>query len=275
MVFVDSHVHIHKSFNLPEFFDATWQNVLAAWQLTGDVEHPQAVLMLTEEAGVNWFEALFRREKKITDSLRDWKIQFSVEDCSLLLQKDAACSICLIAGRQIQTNEGLEVLALAVRRTIEDNQAMNETIIRVRNAGGLPVIPWGFGKWIGARGKVIDQLIRDVGKGDLYIGDNGGRPWFLKEPKQFEASTRKGLKILRGSDPLPFAREYRRAGSYGFYFVGELSEDKPAEALKQKLADPLFKLHTYGDPERLGNFIRNQLLMQIKKRFGKSIENVR
>ena len=275
MVFVDSHVHIHKSFNLPEFFDATWQNVLAAWQLTGDVEHPQAVLMLTEEAGANWFESLLRPEKKITDSLRDWKIRSSAEDCSLLLQKNAVCSICLIAGRQIQTKEGLEVLALGVRRTFKDNHALRETINRVRDAGGLPVIPWGFGKWIGKRGKVIDQLIRDVGKGDLYIGDNGGRPRFLKEPKQFDASKRKGIKILRGSDPLPFARECRRAGSYGFYFGGELSEDTPAEDLKQKLADPLFKLNAYGDPERLGNFIRNQLLMQIKKRFSKSIETVR
>jgi hypothetical protein len=274
MVFVDSHVHIHKSFNLPEFFDATWQNVQAAWQLTGDAGHPQAVLMLTEEAGVNWFEALFRHEIKITDSLQDWKIRSSAEDCSLLIEKKAACSIYLIAGRQIQTKEGLEVLALGLRRTFKDNHAMRETINRVKDAGGLPVIPWGFGKWIGARGKVIDQLIRDVGKGDLYIGDNGGRPRFLKEPKQFEASQRKGIKILRGSDPLPFAREYRRAGSYGFYFVGELSEDKPAEDLKQKLADPLFKLNTYGDPERFGNFIRNQLLMQIKKRFGKSIETL-
>lgn len=272
MVFVDSHVHIHKCFNLPEFFDATWQNVQAAWQLTGDAGHPQAVLMLTEEAGVNWFDALFRHEIEITNILRNWKIRSSAEDCSLFIEKNAACSICLIAGRQIQTKEGLEVLALGVRRTFKDNHAMRETINRVRDAGGLPVIPWGFGKWIGARGKVIDQLIRDVGREDLYIGDNGGRPRFLKEPKQFDASKRKGLKILRGSDPLPFAREYHRAGSYGFYFGGELSKDIPAEDLKQRLADPFFKFYTYGNPENFGPFIRNQLLMQLKKRFGKSIE---
>lgn len=274
MVFVDSHVHIHNCFNLPDFLEATWQNVQAARLLTGDAGRPQAVLMLTEEDGVNWFETLYRPEKKITDHLRDWKIHYRAEDCSLLLKKNMACSIGLIAGRQIQTKEGLEVLALGVRRTFKDHQAIHETVQRVRDTGGLPVIPWGFGKWIGARGKVIDRLIRDAEKGDLYIGDNGGRPSVLTEPSQFEASKRKGLKILRGSDPLPFACEYHRAGSYGFYFKGALSEEKPAADLKQRLADPLFKISAYGNPEKFGNFIRNQLLMQLKKRLGKLFARV-
>lgn len=275
MVFVDSHVHIHNCFNPRGFLDASWQNMTAACRrLTGDKKRLQAVLMLTEEAGVNWFDALLRQVVKKTDALGDWQVHPLGEECSLRLQNSTAGCITLIAGRQVQTQEGLEVLALGVRRQFEDCRGINATIRQVKDAGGIPVIPWGFGKWIGKRGKVIDRLIRDAEEGDLFIGDNSGRPRILAEPPQFAASRRKGFKILSGSDPLPFAREYRRAGSYGFCFSGALSEDKPAGDLKQRLADPRFTLTAYGASEKLGRFIHNQLLMQVKKRLGKSLAKV-
>jgi hypothetical protein len=267
MVFVDSHVHIHDGFNLNALFGASWHNVEAAWRAAGGGNSPQAVLMLTESAGSHWFERLCGWTKSGPHRAGDWTIHGTEEKCSLLLKQGNVGTIYLMAGRQIQTRERLEILALGILERFDEKLPILEGIARVRNAGGLPVLPWGFGKWTGKRGKIIDQLIDGAKEDSFFLGDNGCRPRILKEPHQFTVATRRGLRILRGSDPFPLPREHLRAGSYGFFFEGQLSGEKPAEDLKRRLNDTLFQISDYGRPQKLGRFISNQLLMQLKKKW--------
>lgn len=52
-----------------------------------------------------------------------------------------------MAGRQIVTAEKLEVLALGTDLDIDDGRPIREVLSLVTENGGLPVIPWGAGKW--------------------------------------------------------------------------------------------------------------------------------
>ena len=67
--------------------------------------------------------------------------------------------VLVIAGRQIVSAERIEVLALGTRTQIPDGQPLAATIDAVRADGALAVLPWGFGKWWGARGRMVDAYL--------------------------------------------------------------------------------------------------------------------
>ena len=66
----------------------------------------------------------------------------------------------VIAGRQIITRERLEVLALCTAKEFADGEEVETVLDKVRRAGGLPVLPWGAGKWWGTRGRIVTELLR-------------------------------------------------------------------------------------------------------------------
>ena len=76
------------------------------------------------------------------------------------------------------------------------------------------ICPWGFGKWLGARGKLISDLAQRKPE-QFNLGDNGGRPWLWAWVPQFG---NKRPKVINGSDPLPLLGEIKRVGSYGIKF---------------------------------------------------------
>lgn len=271
MIFVDAHVHIHDCFSIGKFFDAAWENIQLASQRLAKQGRPKIVLMLTEASGANWFGRLRQAAVRKVKISGNWMALSTSEDCSLCLTRDSNQSLFVLAGRQIQAAECLEVLALGLREKFEDGNSVETLVGEVEKAGGIPVIPWGFGKWVGKRGHILSRLLEDNYSRVLCLGDNGGRYGRLREPSHFKIAKEMGMKILPGSDPLPLDREFRRAGSYGFYFDGDLSDEHPARDLKQKLQDPSFVYFSYGNLATFGNFARNQLLIQFKNRLGKKI----
>jgi hypothetical protein len=170
----------------------------------------------------------------------------------------------IIAGRQVATHEGLEVLALATCRQFEDGLSVLETLKQVRASGGLAVVPWGFGKWWGRRGTLLTDVLES---GELdALGDNGGRPRILSEPRQFSMARSKGLPILPGSDPLPFPGQERRVGSFGFVLEGMLSARTPARDLRRLLSARTRSVWRFGSLQRIGPFLSAQLRMQLRNR---------
>ncbi|MFO7963727.1 MAG: hypothetical protein R6U50_07390 [Desulfobacterales bacterium] len=268
MIFVDTHVHIYDRFELGFFFDAAWKNADMARQKLAPFHPTLLLLMLTEGFGMAWFERICRLMES-GKNLRGWKIRETGENCSLMLQRKENQVIYLIAGSQIQSAEGLEVLALGTKRRFEDNIAIEHLIDRVNDAGAVAVVPWGFGKWTGRRGRLLDRLLNGH-SAKFHLGDNGGRPEWLGTPRPFQAALEKGLKILPGSDPLAFDNESGRAGSYGFYCDENISSEKPAEYIKRRLRDPSFQIVPYGNRTGSSQFIRSQVRIQFNKHFGKS-----
>ena len=270
---VDAHVHFYDCYPLANFLDSAYRNFHeAAWKLgvCGDMV---GILLLTESSRDHWFKRLWRLADGIATAEHDtngWCFQHTGAPCSLLARRGEQESLHIIAGRQIITRERLEVLAIGADREYPDGLPINEVIEMVRASGALPIIPWGFGKWTGCRGKVVRQVLLGKPGTDLFLGDNGGRMRYWSEPVQFKIARENGIRILPGSDPLPFASEYRRPGSYGFMLNVPVNSMIPAEEIKKYLVDRDVPITPYGRREGVLRFMKNQLSMQLIKYFGKS-----
>lgn len=245
---VDSHVHFHDCYDLPAFLSGALRNFRKAGQ--GGTGY----LLLTESAGSRWF-------RRWRDGLTSggWRFEPTAEGESLRAVSGAGEGLFLIAGRQIVTRERLEVLALGRDLELLDGLPMRETLERVRESGALPVLPWGFGKWWGQRGAVVAETLGQ--DGELFLGDNGGRLGL--EPAPFRQARRLGIRLLPGSDPLPFSRHEGLAGSYGFVLTHAVDLDRPAEALLRRIRES-GQPRAFGRRAGLPRFLRDQVGMQLR-----------
>ena len=209
VVFADAHVHIHDCFDESRFLDAAARNFLnqARIRTSGGAAF---VIFLTESAGADKFGTFAKRAKNESRTNRSggeaWDFSFTDDERCLVARRSRGCELEIVAGRQIVTAERLEVLALGTLQKWKDGLPIGAVIESIREVGAIPVLPWGFGKWLGQRGRVIGSLMEEFGNGSVYLGDNGGRPRIIPDPQQFEIADQRGIRILPGSDPLPFLR---------------------------------------------------------------------
>ena len=91
-------------------------------------------------------------------------------------------------------------------------------------------------------------------------------PMILADPAEFAYATSLGIRILPGSDPLPFASEYNRVGSFGFYADVVPNLDGVWTGLRNMLQQGDGVLHSYGSLESPLRFVRNQIAMQYVTR---------
>jgi hypothetical protein len=266
LILVDAHVHIYASFKLAHFFRSASENFLR----NAHTDSFTAFLFLTETSSESWFRQLmgFAEEEQIVGDAggATWTVHRTGEPESLRVTGPGGPVLFIVAGRQIVTRESLEVLALGTAESFADGLALSQVVDRVRSTGALPVIPWGFGKWLGNRGATLTRYIESKTAGDLFLGDNSGRPSLWPEPFHFKLARQKGIRILPGSDPLPMASQAWRPGSYGFSFHASLSADSPWRSVKAAFLDGSFNPRPYGAREKPYRFIRNQILMQLQKR---------
>jgi hypothetical protein len=270
MILVDAHVHIYDCFDLQHFLDSAVKNFKAEAARWGQEDDFTALLLLTETAKENWFHRLAgyagSRSGNGAESIGNWTFHRTNEDYSLYAQSEKSQGFFLIAGRQIVTAEDLEVLALMTDRQFEDGRPLEEVIQAVKETSAIPVIPWGFGKWMGKRGAILENILRKGKDSILFLGDNSGRPVFLPRPSLFEFAEKKGIRVLPGSDSLPFLSESQRVGSFGLSIEGTITRERPARDLKRILLDPKTRFQAYGNLEHPYRFFRNQLTAQIVKR---------
>ncbi|HEX7183640.1 MAG TPA: hypothetical protein VF756_17525 [Thermoanaerobaculia bacterium] len=255
---VDAHVHFHPSYDFEAFLDGALANFRRG---AADVGLPgpfTGCLLLTEMGDARWFRSL------LTGSADGgaWRIERTAEANSLIARRASGERLVLVAGRQIAASEGLEVLALGRDAEIPDGLPLAETLRQVRESGALPVLPWGFGKWLGRRGALIAGTLAgggDGSRGELFLGDNGGRPGIGGPPQLFAEARVRGVRVLPGSDPLPLPEHERRAGSYGFVLEGALDESRPAEDLLRKIRGLRGQPRVYGRCAALPRFLRDQI----------------
>ncbi|MBU0664981.1 MAG: hypothetical protein KJ990_10610 [Proteobacteria bacterium] len=169
----------------------------------------------------------------------------------------------VVAGHQVVTMENIEVLALFVRQGLPNGLSLHETVDRVKELGGIPVLPWGVGKWFGKRGKIIKEFLVNHEKGNLFLGDNGGRPCFWPTPNLFNLAEKTGVVVLPGSDPLPFPSEALRVGSFGFSLQeNSLHGDSPTKCLKNALLSPNVTISPFGCLQENRLFFLNQFRLR-------------
>jgi hypothetical protein len=268
--YVDAHVHIHDCFDLQQFLDAAARNFAFHTAKTVSKTLHRYVLCLTESYGTDKFGELARRADSepanAIMSEESWSIRHGSDDKCLIVAHPDLGEILVVAGRQIVTAERLEILALGSVQKWEDGQAVSDVVQSVIDSDAIPVLPWGFGKWLGRRSGIVANLIKKFDDGSLYLGDNSGRPGMMPAPAEFTVVGGSAIRILPGSDPLPFKSEYDRAGSFGFY-IDDLSQHEGVwNGLRKKLQQGDGSIHCYGSLESPLRFVRNQVAMQYVTR---------
>lgn len=264
LVVGDAHVHVHACYDRARFFDAAYENLRRAVSGSGETASPwHGVLLLSEAAGEDFFGSA--RGLAADARIGEWSVLPTDEPESLALAAGER-RLVLIAGRQISCAEDLELLALASAAHFQDGAPIRDTLARVRASGALPVVPWGAGKWLFARGRLLDALLQEAHGTALFLGDESARPVLWPLPRHFRSGAALGIRNLPGSDPLPFPREQTQAGRYGFRVHAPFDVRRPAGSLRTALSDRTRPIDVFGNRETLGRFLRNQVAMQRRKR---------
>lgn len=257
---VDAHVHFHPGFNQDRFLDAALANFRRGAAELGLEKSFLGCLLLAEPADAHWFDRL-----RSGGAQGAWSFEPAEEPSTVVARSSAGERLLVIAGRQVRTEEGLEVLALASNEQFPDGLPFTDTLARVRWSGAVPVIPWGFGKWWFYRGGLVEAVIRRPEPKWILLGDNAGRPRAGGIPCLFREAADRGIPVLPGSDPLPLPEHETRAGSYGFVVDGGLDERRPAEGLRRWLRGLSGQPRVFGRCESLGRFFRNQALLRLRR----------
>lgn len=267
-LYVDTHVHIRACFPRAEVLDAAARSFEKA---AGGAEHA-GVLMLTESATENAFGELAELAGRVVDTWGYWHVERCPDGISLRCTKQDR-TIAIVAGRQIDTSERLEVSALGSDAFIRDGTPVEEVLAQARANDTVQVLPWAPGKWSFARGKLLDDLIARHDELGFALGDNGGRPWAWPMPGPLKRARELGIPVLPGSDPLPFLDEMARSGSFGVRLEGTL-EERPGEQIKRLIREGA-PMHPYGELNSPLTFFRHELTMQLTKKKRKKIAAAR
>jgi len=220
-ILADGHVHLYNFFSLNELLSSAWRNFEIAFRKRYKGRDFDGVLFLTEAVeSTGFFRFKQEIDRKNDENMHErlqWNLSYTKEAECLKATRGERQNIFIVAGRQITTSENLEVLALGTTKTFEDGRTLEKAIDQIDEYGAIAVIPWGVGKWLGKRGKLLTEFILNNRRSNLFLGDNGGRPLFWFSISQFKLAAERGIKILRGTDPLPMQREVRRPGNFGFH----------------------------------------------------------
>jgi hypothetical protein len=202
----DTHLHLYPFYSLATGIGKLVSNLN---RLASDAS-PAG--FLAERYDCCFFDDLLAGRALIEDGV--WKVVPGREPEVLELRREGAAPVFLYAGRQLVTAERIEILALTTRQPLPDGLSAREAVERILAVNAVPVLSWAPGKWLGKRGSIVKDLIDHFDPGQLLIGDTTLRPTIWPEPDLMRRAAEKGLAIMAGSDPLPFAGEERRMGTY-------------------------------------------------------------
>ncbi len=263
---VDAHVHFYPCFAPERFLDAAAANVAEAGRRLALVEPPIGCLLLTETPDMHWFR---RWRDEGAGGEGPWSLRPTQDGIGLLALRGGQPRLVLVAGRQIATREGLEVLALGCDRDFPRGLAFPDALRASVDAGAVTVVPWGFGKWWFRRRRLVRWLVDTAAPGTVFLGDNGGRARLGRDPALFARARARGLLVLRGSDPLPFTNQETRAGGFGFVLPGTVRAETAAADLLRHLGALRRQPIEFGRLQPPVTFLATQLRMHLRKHLGR------
>jgi hypothetical protein len=262
MSLIDAHVHLYGVFDLHLALDSAARNFQYWKERLGCSRSSFSVLLLAEAGDDDVFTRL--QSGSLPRQLRRWSVSETGEPISLALTRDDGEQLILVAGRQVTTPEGIELLALAC--TAQPTRLpLLEGVAFISEHGGLPVLPWGFGKWIGRRGKIVERILGSSEATGIALGDTSYRPRTGRLPPNFRKARDHRIPIYPGTDPLPFAGQESVIGSYGFVLRRELDPTRPGHSLLDQLSRSRGPVEPFGAREALLPNLSLQFRMQALK----------
>jgi hypothetical protein len=266
---IDGHVHFYDCFDLKRFLETAWAS-LDSVGITSPPNRGVGCLLLTERPQDHWFRRWY--ESGPHDRGPGWSFQPGADGITLLATRDGVTKLIIISGRQIATREGLEVLVVGTRQEFGTGLTFSGALAAAREAQGVTIVPWGFGKWTGARGNLVRALIEAGDHPRVFLGDNGGRPRIGGTPTLLALGRTRGYLVLPGSDPLPFPSQLRRVGSFGFVVSGDLRADRAGSDLLELIRALSEQPPVFGRASTLGSFVVTQTRAQLQKRLRKGAD---
>ena len=210
----DGHVHIYEVYDRRQVVKAAIENLDRACSSAASNE--ARAIFLTERLGCDFFPA------------------FGSETLGDAAVKNVS-GVWVFAGRQIATLERMEVLALCCSNKFEDGLPIGVSLQQARAVGAIPVIPWSPGKWMFSRHNLLRELIRNAQPGDFLLADSSLRPRGFPEPNLFQLARERGIGIIAGSDPLPFAGQENVIGTFGFRLQSGFEPSAPLDSVRKAL----------------------------------------
>jgi len=222
-IIADTHVHLYPCYDLGRALRGAVSSLVALGPGADGY-----VACLTERADCHFFAGLRSGEIRAEGVT----VAPGTEPEAVTVSVPGKPDLHLLAGRQIVPRERIEVLALTTDAEIPDGLPAREVVTRVRDAGGLAVLSWAPGKWFGARGDVVRDVLDASKPGDVLVGDTSLRPVGWGEPRLIREARQRGCVVIAGSDPLPFAGDDRYAGTYGSRMEAAFDAAKPVASFR-------------------------------------------
>lgn len=222
----DTHVHVYPEFDPRAVFTRALQNL-------GAGSGRDAGILLTEREGDHWFRDLLENPKALPQGLHAEPLP---DGSALWLGNDADQRLLVVPGRQFVSRERVEVLCLTRDLAEGDGTAASGLIESIRAAGGVPVLPWSPGKWLGSRGRTVRALVASASPGQLVMGDIAMRPRVGIEPAAFRLARSRGIGLVAGTDPLPLPGDESIIGRYGVAI--DCDPDHLVDGIRAGLTDP-------------------------------------
>ena len=261
LVCVDAHSHFHSCFDTVQYLNAACHNVDRAVAFEDPLAKWIGMLLLADMAQQNSVADLQRASRRTGAFV----LLETAEEGSWLVQQKSEIKLVLIAGQQLVSREGIEVLSLATAIRLPERLPLEEYPQRIREAKGLCVLPWGFGKWWSRRGRCVRQMLDRFAQGpQIFLGDNGLRPALVPAPRMFRHAEI-DWPILPGSDPLPFASHAQRIASFGLALETTPDLAQPGVWIRETLQRPTASWRTYGRTTTIPRFLSDQLSLQLRK----------
>jgi len=260
---IDAHVHIHECYEIESAFDSAAHN---SGRIRSAMRYPDSVpsiLWLVDQGDGAGIEPRLLS----AGGAGHWRLEPLDGPTMGLRHAGTGDRLTVVFGRQIRTAEDLEVLVVGTRAPAVSSLPLQETVEFWVEEDVLVMLPWGFGKWTGSRGRTIVRAYERFSPQGLRLADTGAHSRYRRVPPVFARSLADGYPILAGSDPFPFPDQVGAIGRTGFVL-----DHVPAEPDWSDLLTAVRSLK--GQPTRFGGplgsreFVSLQAKMQFRKRLG-------
>lgn len=263
-IFIDGHVHLYENFDPDSFIESINRNFNKFAETDeNSSSDPIRMIFLTEAKENDFFSRL--ADNSLTLKNIDVHSEKTGEEGSILLMQNGDELFYIIRGRQIITEENIEILSVGPGPRIRDGLPAAEVLDQLKEREELAILAWGVGKWLFGRGKLVKNIINKSDYPYLLIGDNSARPSVWLKPLIYRKGEKLGIPIINGSDPLPLDGEAEKAGSYFFKLKGSFDPKKPLESIKKILSSDFKDIKLLGRRDSLSGFLKRQIKIQLKK----------
>jgi hypothetical protein len=256
---VDTHVHVYPGHDLASALRAGLENLTCLARAAGAPDAALA-LCLTERHDCHVFEDLALGRSTHTG----FELSCGPEPAAVRLTCTSG-TLHVFAGSQIATRERLEVLTLGTRVAQTEGAPVCETIEAALDTGAVTVLPWSPGKWLGARGRLLRDLLALPSAsrlGQLLLADSSLRGRGLRAPALFAVARLRGIAVAAGTDPLPLPGEERLIGTYASLSPVAFDGSQPVTALRAALAHA--DLRVVGRRRSLPDMLRALVRLRLR-----------